>query len=446
MNSFRSKITAISEASGSRSPSAKRAMIGALFFALFVLPMPLQAQESRPIDSIVALVESDVILQSELDEAIERIQREAAAAGERLPARSLIEEQMLERLILTRLEVLRAEATGIRVSDMDVDEAVQRVAQQNNITLTQLRQAVESDGVDFAEFRRTVREQIMSSRLRQRVVNSMEEVSDTEIDIVLESDRFGGAEYLLSQIVIQVPESATQAQIQEASAQASEIRRRLGDDLDFTTAALTFSQSPDALEGGEVGWRSINALPPSVAEAIEEAGPGGITDVLRSPVGFLILNVRDRREQQDIIVREYQARHLMVRPDEIISAQEAETMIRDYHAELEDGAAFAELAREVSMDETSANIGGLLNWFQAGAYGDQFQAVIDQLDPGELSEPFQTPVGWHLLRLEDERDADRTEEVMRSRARDMIFSQQAEEEVDRFLRQLRGESFVEVRL
>jgi len=421
--------------------------IRGLITGLILLPLLLQAQEARPVDSIVALVEDDVIMQSELDEAIERIERQAIAAGERVPPRSLIEEQVLERLILTRLEVLRAEATGIRVSDMDVDQTLQQVARQNNLDLARLRQAVESEGVDFSEFRRSIREELMSSRLRQRVVNSMEEPSDTEIDIILASDQLGGDEYLLSQIIIGVPESPTQAQVQEAQAQAVEVRDRIvNQDLDFATAALTFSQSPNALEGGEVGWRSINALSPEVAEAIMAAGVGGITEPLRSPIGFLILSVRDRREQQEIIVREYQARHIMIQPDELITPSQAEARIRDLHAQLVDGADFAELAREYSMDESSANIGGLLNWFQAGAFGEQIQSEIDQLEIGELSEPFQTPNGWHLLLMEGERDADRTEETLRARAREIVFNQKAEEEVDTFLRRLRDESFVEIRL
>jgi len=191
-----------------------------LMAALLLLPLALIAQESQPVDRIVALVEEDVILHSELDEAIDRIERQAAAAGERLPPRNLIEEQVLERLILTRLEVLRAEDTGIRVSDADVDQALQQVAQQNNLTLTQLRQRIEVDGVDFAEFRRSIREEILSSRLRQRVVGGMEEISDTEIDILLASDRLGGAEYLLSQIVIAVPESASPEDIRAAEERA----------------------------------------------------------------------------------------------------------------------------------------------------------------------------------------------------------------------------------
>ncbi len=414
--------------------------------AAVLLPLTLTAQESQPLDSIVALVEEDVILKSELDEAIDRIERQAAATGERMPPRRLVEGQILERLIMTRLEILRATDTGIRVSDADVDQALQEVAQQNNISLTQLRQRLELDGVDFTEFRRNVHDEILSSRLRQRVVGGMEEISDTEIEILLTSNRLGGAEYLLSHIVITVTDSASPDDVQAAEERARDIRQRLEGELDFATAALTFSQGPNALEGGDVGWRSINTLPPVFAEAIEKAGVGGITDVLRSSNGFVILQVRDRREQAEVMVREFRARHLMISPNELITPQRAEQRIRDLHQRLLDGESIAELAREHSMDESSSNIGGLLNWFPAGTYGAEFQQVLDQLDEGELSQPFQTPNGWHLLLLEGEREADRTVEAQRAEARDILFRQKAEEEVERFLRRLRDESFVEIRL
>ncbi|TVQ40835.1 MAG: hypothetical protein EA370_03240 [Wenzhouxiangella sp.] len=417
-----------------------------LLAALILLPALALGQEARPLDRIVALVEEDVILQSELDQAIDMIERQAQARGDRLPSRSVIQEQVLERLVLTRLEVLRAEATGIRASDADVDQALEQVAQQNRMSVGQLRAAIEADGIDFREFRRDVREELLTSRLRQRVVNSMEDITETEVDILLASDRFGGAEYLLSQIVISVPETASPAEIAEARERVDEVLRRLGDGLDFSTAALTFSQAPDALEGGDVGWRSLNAMPPLFSDAVEATPVGTYTDALRTPGGFLILYVRDRREETEVIVREYRARHLMLEPSELVTPQQARDRLFRLHERILDGESFPDLAREFSTDETTANIGGLLNWFQAGAYGPQFQAIIDELEPGQVSDPFQTAMGWHLLKLEDTRQADRTTETLRAEARDMLFRQKADDEVERFLRQMRDESFVEIRL
>lgn len=412
-----------------------------------LLPALASAQALRQdLDRIVALVEGDVILQSELDSAINNIMMQFQGRTENLPPRRVIEEQVLERLIMTRLEVLRAEETGIRASDANVDQALQQVAAQNGMNLTQLRQAIEADGFDFQEFRSQIREEILSSELRQRVAASMDEITETEVDILLASGGIGGPEYNLSQIMIMVPETATAAEVQAARERAEDVRRQLADGLDFSTAAITFSQAPDALEGGVVGWRPLTTLPPVFAEALRNLGPGDITELVRSPGGFLILRVNDLRETSEVIVQEFRARHLMIEPSELLSMEAAERRLRDLHARIAGGEDFAELARRYSTDETSANIGGLLNWFQAGQYGPDFQRALEPMQVGELSEPFRTGSGWHIIRLEDVREADRTREALRAQAREMIFRQKAEDEIDRFMRQLRAESFVEIRL
>jgi peptidyl-prolyl cis-trans isomerase SurA len=418
--------------------------LGVLFLGL--LPWSTAVAEERDLDRIIALVEEDVILKSELDDAITHLERQVQARGESLPPRSVVEEQMLERLIINRLEVLRAEATGIRVSDADIDQALNRVAMNNGMTLSQLRMALEADGIDFDEFRDDMRQEMLSSRLRQRVVQSMDEITETEIEILLASDRLGGSEYLLSQILINVPEAASPAEANQARERAQEVLDQLRGGMDFGAAAITYSQAPDALEGGDVGWRNLNALPPMFADAIEGRDAGAVVGPIRTPAGYVILHVRDVRDHSEVIVREYRARHIMVEPTELVSPEQAEERAHDLHRRLKEGEDFAELARRYSTDESSANIGGLLNWFPAGRYGDGVQDIIDQLEPGEISEPFQSQSGWHIVKFEEVREADRTVETMRAEAREMLFEQKAEEEVERFLRQLRSESFVEVRL
>ncbi len=419
--------------------------VGAVLALL--LPALASAQALRQnLDGIVALVEEDVILQSELDAAIATIEMQVRGRGENLPPRRVMEEQVLERLIMTRLEVIRAEETGIRASDANVDQALQQVAQQNGITLTQLRQAIEADGYDFQEFRRQIREEILSSELRQRVAASMDDITDTEVDILLASGGIGGPEFNLSQILIQVPEGASSADVQAAAQRTQEIRGEIEQGMDFASAAIAFSQAPDALEGGDVGWRQLTTLPPLFADALDGLEPGDVTEPIRSPGGFLLLRVNDVREASEVIVQEYRARHIMIEPSEVLSLDAAERRIRDLHERIEAGEEFGDLARRYSTDETSANIGGRLNWFASGEYGSDLQSAIDALEPGELSQPFRTGMGWHLVRLDETRQADRTEEALRSQAREMLFQQKAEEEVERFLRQLRAESFVEVRL
>jgi peptidyl-prolyl cis-trans isomerase SurA len=425
----------------------KQATIRTLAALALLLPLLAPAQtEGEPIDRIVALVEDDVILQSELDQAIEAIEQQVRSRGESLPPRSVMEEQVLERLIMQKLQVQRAEQTGIRVSDSDVDSALNRVAQQNNMPLSQLRRVIESDGVDFEEFRREIRNEIMTSRLQQRVINSMEEITETEIDILLASDRFSGQEYLLSQIVVQVPDSASPDEVREAQSRIEEIYQRLEEGMTFSAAAISYSQGPDALEGGDVGWRNASALPPSFAEAVGNAEAGDVTEPLRTQGGFVILKIRDVRERSEVMVREYRARHILISPSELVTPEEAREQIQNLKQRIEQGEDFAELAREYSSDQSTANIGGLLEWFPAGGYGPEIQQAVESLEPGEVSEPFRGGRGWHLVKLEDVRETDRTEEIRRSEAREMLSQQKSQEELDRFMRQMRNESFVEIRL
>ncbi len=425
----------------------KQAMIrilSALTISLLAFSAATAAEQE--IDRIIALVEEDVILKSELDEAINHLQRQVQARGESLPARSVVEEQMLERLIMNRLQVLRAEQTGIRVSDADIDQALNQVAANNNLTLSQLRMALESDGIEFEEFRDDMRQEMLSSRLRQRVVQSMEEITETEIDILLASDRLGGTEYRLSQIVINVPEAASPTEVNDARARADEVLEQLRGGMDFAAAAITYSQGPNALEGGDVGWRNLNAMPPMFADEIEGRSPGTVAGPIRTPAGYVILQVQDVRDHSEVIVREYRARHIMIEPTELISPEQARDRIHDIHARIRDGEGFDELARRYSTDETSANLGGMLNWFPSGRYGTGFQQVLEQLGPEEVSEPFQSQAGWHIVKFIDSREADRTADAMRAEAREMLHEQKAEEEIERYLRQMRNEAFVDVRL
>lgn len=409
---------------------------------------PIKAQE--PIDGIVALVEEDVILQSELDQAINMILMEIEMRNQNPPPRSVLEEQVLERLIRTRLQVLRAQATGIRASDADVDRTLEQLAAQNQMSLSQLRFSMESDGMDFDEFRNQIRDEIVANELRRRVGSSIDNISETEVDILLASEQFGGQQYRISQIALAVSETASPQEAQQAEAAARGILAEIEAGLDFAEAAITYSQSPDALEGGDVGWRSLSEMPPVFADVVQAMEVGAVSDLIRTPNGFIILKVNDVREQPPVIITEYQVRHIMIEPSELLSREEARDRIEDLREQVVAGEDFGDLARRFSTDESSANLRGLLNWFPQDSLGPVFQQVIDQLEVGDLdvalSQPFQSQVGWHLLLLEGVRQVDRTEEATRDQARNIIFNRRAEEEVEKFLRQLRSEAFVEIRL
>ncbi len=405
-----------------------------------------QTGANEPIDSIVALVDEDVILRSELDMAVAGIVERVRASGETMPPMNLLERQVLERLILRELQVQRAMQTGIRVSDSDIDQALTALAQQNNMSVQQLRQIIERDGEDFAEFRRNLGEEIMTERLRQRIVASMDPITDTEVDILLASDALSGGEYNVSHILISLPNGPTPEQVAEGQAKADDIYQRLVDGLDFASAAISYSNGPEALEGGLVGWRDLNSVPAFFADAIKDMQPGQFTKPIRSPMGFHIIRVNDYREQRQVVVSEYHARHIMVEVNELVTPRLAMDRIIEIKQDLDAGQDFAELAREYSDDPTSANLGGDMGWFQPQAYGDRVYQTLIAMEPNQISEPFQTEGGWHIMQLLGIREMDRTEEAIRAEAREKIRMQRAEQEIDTVLRQFRDEAYVEIRL
>jgi peptidyl-prolyl cis-trans isomerase SurA len=431
--------------------SFHNSMTTALFaLASVVVSTGLEAQMDsgsiKPLDSIIALVDEDIILRSELDLAIAGIVDRIRSSGEAMPPMNLLENQVLERLIMRELQVQRALQTGIRISDADIDQALVSLAQQNNITVQQLRQVIERDGEDFAEFRRNIGEELLTERLQQRIVNGMDPITDTEVDILLASEDLSGGEYNISHIMLALPEGATPQQIKEGQFKVDDVYQRLQDDLDFASAAISYSDSEEALEGGNVGWRDLNSVPAFFADAIRELGPGEVTKPIRSPRGFHILKVNDYREQRQVVIEEYHARHIMIESNELISPRAAMEKISEIKEKLNNNEDFAELAKENSDDPTSANLGGDMGWFPPEAYGDRVYQTLIAMKEGETSEPFQTGGGWHIMELLGKREMDRTEEAIRAEARDKIRQRKAEQEVRKVLRQFRDEAFVEIRL
>jgi peptidyl-prolyl cis-trans isomerase SurA len=404
------------------------------------------SSSNAPIDSIVALVDEDIILRSELDMAVAGIVDRVRSSGESMPPMNLLESQVLERLIMRELQIQRALQTGIRVSDADIDQALVTLAQQNGMTLQQLRQVIEGDGENFAEFRQNIGEELMTERLRQRIMNGMEPITDTEIDIMLASEDLSGGEYNISHIMAGLQEGPTPEQIKTSREKADDIYERLVNGLDFASAAISYSDGSEALEGGLVGWRDLSSVPAFFADAVRELQPGEFTQPIRSPAGFHILKVNDYREQRQIVIKEYNARHIMIEINEIMTPRLAMEAIIEIKGKLADGEDFALLAKEYSDDTSSANLGGDMGWFPPEAYGDRVYQTLTALKSGQTSEPFQTQGGWHIMELLATREMDRTEEAIRAEAREKIMNRKAEQEVQKVLRQFRDEAFVETRL
>lgn len=409
--------------------------------AIFAQAIPVE-----PLDKIVAIVDEDVILQSELDRAVTNILAQAQNTGQ-LPPRDVIEKQVLERLILTRVQVERATSTGIQVGDAEIDQAVARIASQNQMNMDQLRASLERDGFNFEEFRKTMREELTTQRFRQRYVQSRVQVTDTEIDILLASDSLKTGEVRLQHILVGVADGASPEQVQAARERADTVIREINAGLSFQQAAIKYSQGQQALEGGDLGWRRYEEVPTAFAELVAGMKKGDISQPLRGPSGFHIIRVADQREDNSAkAVREFKARHLVIRPSELQTEDQAIARIKKLREQIVAGGDFAELARKHSQDENTANIGGDLGWFVANEFGERVGQVVDSLKNGEVSEPFRTDLGWHIVKREDSRERDRTQDYLRAQAREAIMRRKGEEEFENFLRQIKSEAYIENRL
>lgn len=407
-----------------------------------------QMLSKQPLDRIVAVAEDDVILQSELDRAVANVLAQYKANPQQLPPRDVLERQVLESLIMLRLQVARAKDTGIRISDADVDQAAQRVAANNKIDLSQLRASLAQQGTSYDEFRKSLRDQLTVQHMQQRVVQGQAaNVSDAEVDILLASNSLKAGEVHLQHILIALPNGADAAQIQAAHDKAESVKKDLDGGMDFTAAAIRYSSGQDALQGGDLGWRRYDEVPEAFAELVEGMQAGQISQPLRGPSGFHIVKLVDKRSDGKQVVTEYHARHVLIKTGEVVSSDEALKTATDIRHRIADGHEdFAAVAKHDSQDATTAGGGGDMGWFPVDQYGTRVAEIVSTLKDGEISQPFQTDVGWHVLQRLGTRQQDRTAEMKRDQAREVIRNRKAEEQYETFLRQLRSESYVEVRL
>jgi peptidyl-prolyl cis-trans isomerase SurA len=420
-----------------------------------VTALPVQAQllpqgqtavsGTQPLDRIVAVVDEDVILQSELDEAVRSVKQQYAGNPGQLPPDDVLARQVLDRLVLMKLQVAKAAEQGVRVSNADVDRAVAVVAQQNHLTPEQLQQAVEQSGQSFAAFRNQLGDQVMVQRLHESVVRDSVQITDSEINNLLNSPTYKAGEVHLAHIQISIPAGASAADIQAAQAKAQQAIDAIRGGMDFNAAAIRYSDAQDALEGGDLGWRKMDEIPPAFADTIAGMKPGQVSPALRGPTGFHILKLVDQRAPSRQVVTEYHARQILIRPSELVTNEQAHQKVQDLYDRIvnkhED---FAKLAKENSKDPTTANVGGDMGWFQRDQWGSTIAQQLSELKEGEVSHPFQSEAGWHIIQLEGTRKSDVTEESERNQARQAIGNRKAEQAYEDFLRQLRADAYVDI--
>ena len=410
-------------------------------------PGPVAAQATTPIDSIVAVVDEDVILRSELDRAVANISAQYASQPGQLPPRDVLERQVLDRLVLARLQLARARDSGIRVSDGELAQAIESVASRNRLTQDQLRARLVQDGLSYEEFRDSLRDELLIERLRQRYVQSRVQVSEAEIDQLLAVREIGGPEVRLANIIVALPDGATPEDVATAQKKARDIKSVVErGEIDFAAAAIRFSDAPNALEGGNIGWRALDAIPPAFVGLIQQLKPGEISEPVRGPGGYQLIQLVETREQGTQTLTEYNAQGLLIRATPTVPAEAARQKAQALRDRIAAGDDFAKIAREHSEDTMSRNDGGDMGWFPVNAWGTSVGSQLSQLQDGELSQPFQSEVGWHVIKRLGTREQDVTEQNRRNQAREIIAQRKAEEEFERFMRQMRAEAFVESRL
>ncbi len=408
------------------------------------------AAEPEFVDGIAAVVNSDVITRKELRDRVELATRQLAKQGTQLPPADIIERQVMERLILEKAQLQMARERGLSVDDATVERAIGRIASTNRMSMADFRAALEHDAIDWNEFRENIRNDILMARLREREVDSRVVVTDAEVDNFIEAnrDRLDNQEFLASHILFRAPEGASPEQLGALRQRAEQVLSRLQAGEDFAKLAASFSDAQDALSGGELGWRRADRLPTLFADVLAGLQPGQVSQVLRSPGGFHIVKLLERRGGElagPEKVNQTHARHILIKTSEVIGDEDAKRRLEGLRERIVNGGtSFEELAKVHSADLSAAK-GGDLGWLYPGDTVPQFERAMNALQPGEVSQPVQTPFGWHLIQVLERRVQDVSEERKRNVARNALKARKADEAFEDWLRQLRDRSFVELR-
>ena len=403
---------------------------------------------ARVIDKIVAVVDSGVVLASDVETRLNDLKTQAESRGNAVEINDELREQVLERLILEQAQVEVAKRRGLQIDDARVNETLLQIAKNRETDLLGLKNAIESEGKSFAVFREQIRRELLINAIRDREVKTRIRISDTELERFMETT--GGQvstapELLLSQIVVGLPNRPSPEVIQQAEQKAVQIRDALLKGAPFGQMAVRYSDAPEASQGGDLGWRNILELNPSFADALTEAKKNTLVGPIRSPGGFHLIAVRDRRGDQSVVVTEYKARHILIKPDAVRSLEKAEQLAQNVRRELEGGAEFADLARRFSEDPLSAAKGGDLGWVRADQLVPGFANVMTQLPLNTLSDVTKSRFGFHLIEVLDTRESDISEEQMKDRARRILTERKFSQELDSWLRQVRADAFVELK-
>lgn len=418
--------------------------------ALFLFSsISAMAADIAKMDRIVAIVDQGVITEKELNDRIQTVTAQLEKQGTQLPPREVLQKQILERLINDRLQLQYATQTGLRVDDAQLDKTIERIAEQNKLSTGEFRKALEAEGIPYRKFREDIRNEIILARLREREVDNRVNVTESEIDNFLTTQSSRNDikdEFEVAHILVRAPEEGTPEELQKLKAKAETALKELQGGADFAQISAGYSDAPNALEGGVLGWKTSAQLPALFTDALQGLQPGQFSPILRSPNGYHILKLLNRRGgSSPLVVDQTHIRHILIKLSEVVSEMEAEQKIKSIKERLDHGADFAELARQYSED-ASANNGGDLGWTNPGDTVPAFEQVMNGLAINQISEPVRSPFGWHILQVMERRKQDMTQESARMKARQEIRARKADDAFQDWLGELRDRAYVEYRL
>ena len=424
--------------------------LGAVACAAFAQALaPPAAARVLPVDRIVAIVNDEVITQNDLNERVNLVIRQLQRQGNQVPSSDVLSRQILERMITDMLQTQLAKETGIKIDDLTLDKTIERIAQDNNLAMPDFRNALDKDGIKYPRFREDIRQEMVLARLREREVENTIVVTDAEVDTELLREARASttdSEYLLSHILVLVPPQANAEQIESRRRRAVQALSELRRGANFAQIAASYSDAPDSTQGGNLGWRAAARLPGIFLETIERLQPGEVSDILRSPNGFHIIKLAEKRGKAAAApgVQQTHVRHILVRTREGLPDAEARERLRRLRERIAGGADFSDVAKQNSED-ASAPKGGDLGWVAAGDTVPEFERAMNALRPGEVSQPVQTPFGWHLVQVIERRSEELSDDRKRVAAKQAIRARKADEAYQDWLRQSRDRAFVENR-
>lgn len=408
--------------------------------------------DPRPVDSILVVVNNEVITRQEVADRLASVEKRMTSQNVQLPPRAQLVRQLVERMIVERAQAQMAKENGIVVDDVMLDRAMQRIAEQNKLSMPEFRTRLESEGMNYASFREEIRREILSQRLREREVDNKVVVTESEIDNYLAAEANAGGqrqELDIAQILIRVPENASPEQLATRRERAEDVLRQLKTGADFAKTAAAYSDAADALTGGDLGWRPSDRLPQLFLDGVAKLQDGQVSGLLKSGNGFHILKLVGRRDAGGTqaaapAVQQTHVRHILIKVNQVVTAAEAKRKLTELKERLDHGASFEELAKLYSND-LSASKGGDLGWIYPGDTVPEFERAMDQLKPGEVSQPIESPFGYHLIQVVERKTDDASRERTRQAARQAIRDRKIEEATEDWMRQIRDRAYVEYR-